>query len=194
LSYFMGNKRLLILRMLRKLFSEKRVQICTFVALASGLFGAYLGGQMNVIARTQQCQDLIKLKLPGKERLCRIGVTPLALWQGSTSGLWVGVVLGAFVGGVVTREQTLQTPEEEAASLSPKEREVLQRALLPLAMKSLEPVGEGELDFPLLKEPEALKKLTRSQVSQLLLALGFSDSAIEAVWQEVTVARMNDEG
>lgn len=179
--------------MLRKLFSEKRVQICTFVALASGLFGAYVGGQMNVIARTQQCQDLIKLKLPGKERLCRIGVTPLALWQGSTSGLWVGVVLGAFVGGVVTREQSLQNTEE-AASLSPQEREVLQRVLLPLAMKSLEPVGEGELDSPLLKEPEAIKKLTRSQASQLLLALGFSDSAIEAVWQEVTVARMKDEG
>jgi hypothetical protein len=33
-------------------------------------------------------------------------VTPGASWQGSTAGLWTGTILGAFVGGLITRKSS----------------------------------------------------------------------------------------
>jgi hypothetical protein len=38
--------------------------------------------------------------------MCSALVTPGASWQGSTAGLWTGTILGAFVGGLITRKSS----------------------------------------------------------------------------------------
>jgi hypothetical protein len=86
--------------MLGKLFSEKRILICTFVALTSGFFGSYLGGQISWFARTAQCQN----QPEGLNHLCRAWQTPGALWKGGLAGAWMGTILGAFIAGLATRE------------------------------------------------------------------------------------------
>lgn len=86
--------------MLVKLLSEKRILICTFVALASGLFGSYVGGQINWFVRTAQCQN----QPEGWNHICRAWQTPGALWQGSIAGAWTGTILGAFIAGLATRD------------------------------------------------------------------------------------------
>jgi len=84
---------------MNKLFAQKRMLICTFSALASGLFGFYVGGQISAIARSQQCQNQTWLFRDA----CKTLTTPGAFWQGSTTGLLVGTILGAFISGTFTR-------------------------------------------------------------------------------------------
>ncbi len=79
--------------------TKNRVLICTFLALTSGLVGGYISGQITSILHSQKCQNQGWL-LKG---VCA-SVTPVAIWQGSTTGLWTGTVLGAFAGGLVTRQ------------------------------------------------------------------------------------------
>jgi len=38
------------------LLKQKRVLICTFVAMASGIFSSYVGGQMSMKAHIYKCQ------------------------------------------------------------------------------------------------------------------------------------------
>lgn len=38
------------------------------------------------------------------KELCHVWITPGATWQGSTTGIWTGTILGAFAGGLVIRE------------------------------------------------------------------------------------------
>jgi uncharacterized protein YcfJ len=82
--------------------SKKRILICTFIALMSGLSGTYIGTQINMSLQQQKCQS----QPWGINTLCKTWVTPGAIWQGSTTGLWMGTVLGAFVGGLVTRKKS----------------------------------------------------------------------------------------
>jgi hypothetical protein len=83
----------------------QRTLICTFVALASGAFGFLVGGQLSVNIQTQRCQT----QPWGLRNVCEAWVTPGAAWQGSFTGLWMGMVLGGFAGGLATRK-----PEREA--------------------------------------------------------------------------------
>lgn len=85
--------------MLKKLFSEKRVLVCTFVALASGFFGSYIGGQISWLARTEQCRNQPELF----DDVCRLLQTPDAVGKG-TAGAWTGTILGAFLAGLATRD------------------------------------------------------------------------------------------
>lgn len=96
-------------KMLVKLLSEKRILICTFVALASGLFGSYVGGQINWFARTAQCQN----QPEGLNHICRAWQTPGALWQGSIAGAWTGTILGVFIAGLATRDKYKEDPQRE---------------------------------------------------------------------------------
>jgi len=100
---------------------KKRVLICTFVALTSGLSGAYLGGKINLLAHQNQCNQNTKqyLFLPKINQVCKAWVTPKAVWQGSTTGLWMGTILGAFVGGLATRHP----PDEDNSSDAVKGRD-----------------------------------------------------------------------
>jgi hypothetical protein len=80
--------------------TKNRILICTFLALSSGFFGGYIGGQITLMLHNQKCQN----QPWGLKEMCNTWVTPGAMWQGSTTGIWTGTVLGAFVGGSVTRQ------------------------------------------------------------------------------------------
>ncbi|MBD2666587.1 hypothetical protein [Richelia sinica] len=80
----------------------KRILICTFLALTSGLGGAVMGGQITVLLHSQKCQN----QSWGFKEMCHALITPGATWQGSTGGIWTGTVLGAFVGGLVTKKSS----------------------------------------------------------------------------------------
>ncbi|MBO3459316.1 hypothetical protein G7B40_007365 [Aetokthonos hydrillicola Thurmond2011] len=77
-----------------------RALTCTFSAILAGLFGGYISGQITLSLRTQQCQN----QPWGLKEVCSVMVTPGAIWEGSTTGIWTGTLLGAFVSGVVTHE------------------------------------------------------------------------------------------
>jgi hypothetical protein len=79
---------------------KNKVLICTFFALSSGFFGAYIGSQITFMLHSQRCQN----QPWAMKELCNLWVTPGATWQGSTTGVWVGTILGAFAGGLVIRE------------------------------------------------------------------------------------------
>lgn len=88
---------------------QKRVLVCTFGAIASGLLGLYLGGRGNLELQTQKC-DRGSPNLPGARNICQLWVTPFALTDGSITGLWCGMVLGAFFTGLATH-QPEDTPD-----------------------------------------------------------------------------------
>jgi len=77
-----------------------RVLTCTFSSLLAGFFGGYIGGQITLILHSQKCQN----QPWGVKEMCNVMVTPGAIWQGSTTGIWTGTVLGAFVSGLVTKQ------------------------------------------------------------------------------------------
>jgi hypothetical protein len=90
---------------------QKRILVCTFVAIASGLTGAYLGSQVNLAAQTAQCDRLSvgsgtqyqqNPLLSGATAVCQTWVTPFALTEGGLTGLWCGMILGAFFAGLAT--------------------------------------------------------------------------------------------
>lgn len=92
------------------MIAKKRTLICSLVAIASGLFGAYVGGQISVVDRTNQCQTLPE----GFKSVCALFVTPEAAMRGSSTGLWVGTIFGAFVGGLATHQEVkaeIEKPE-----------------------------------------------------------------------------------
>ncbi|MEH2316257.1 hypothetical protein [Nostoc sp.] len=80
--------------------TKNRILICTFLALSSGFFAAYTSGQITIMLHSQKCQN----QPWGLNQMCNAWMTPGAIWQGSTTGLWTGTILGAFVGGLVTRQ------------------------------------------------------------------------------------------
>lgn len=80
---------------------KNRFLTCTFLAVTSGLFGAYIGGQMTSILHQHKCQN----QSWGLKVMCNVWVTPGATWQGGTTGLWTGTVLGAFIAGSMTRPE-----------------------------------------------------------------------------------------
>ncbi|QLE55483.1 hypothetical protein [Nostoc sp. TCL26-01] len=79
--------------------TKNRVFICTLLALSSGFFGGYVGGQITLMLHSQKCQN----QPWGMKELCNAWVSPGAIWQGSTTGIWTGTILGAFAGGLVIR-------------------------------------------------------------------------------------------
>jgi hypothetical protein len=81
--------------------TKNRILICTLLALTSGFCGGYIGGQITSMLHNRKCQN----QPWGLKVMCHVWVTPGAAWQGSTTGVWIGTVLGAFVGGSITRRE-----------------------------------------------------------------------------------------
>jgi hypothetical protein len=81
--------------------TKNRVLICTFIALTSGFFAAFTGWQISMNIKSQKCQN----QAWGVREICTFSVAPGAMWSGSTTGLWMGTVLGAYVGGLVTKKK-----------------------------------------------------------------------------------------
>ncbi|MDI9640224.1 hypothetical protein QM565_31440, partial [Geitlerinema splendidum] len=147
---------------------QQRTLICTFVALTSGLFWSFVGGQISVNARTQKCTPLFW----PLRTACKAVVTPVAFWQGSTTGLWTGAILGAFIAGLATAK-----PQEEASELklTPEQRQEAERLLLEL-LANLDRLENREdtLLQALQRQHQQLpgeKTLTEADIHKLLLAL-----------------------
>ncbi|MDH6098867.1 hypothetical protein NWP21_08440 [Anabaenopsis sp. FSS-46] len=81
---------------------KNRFLTCTFLAVTLGLLGAYIGGHMTSMLHNQNCQN----QSWGLKVMCNVWVTPGATWQGSTTGLWMGTVLGAFIAGSITHTES----------------------------------------------------------------------------------------
>jgi hypothetical protein len=77
-----------------------RTLTCTFSALLAGFLGAYIGGQITLNLYSQKCPN----QPWGVKEICNAALTPSAIWQGSSTGIWMGTVLGAFVSGLKTRK------------------------------------------------------------------------------------------
>jgi F0F1-type ATP synthase membrane subunit c/vacuolar-type H+-ATPase subunit K len=172
-----------------KLLQQKRILICTFVALVSGVSSAYIGGQISLKTHSHSCQA----QPWGLKAGCTAWVAPRAIWQGSTTGLWVGLVLGAFISGLATRpsankETTTREGLTEAVSLCADEieltdaqREALRRFLILLVVK----LGSTRAEKLSLDELQSLadvaeqtlikQDLSVEEARQLLLKFGFSD-------------------
>ncbi|AKG23544.1 hypothetical protein [Calothrix sp. 336/3] len=80
--------------------AKNRILICTFLALISGFFGGFVSGQIAQSLQQQNCEKQAWIF----KGACNTFVTTGASWQGNITGLWVGTILGAFVGGLVTHE------------------------------------------------------------------------------------------
>lgn len=127
-------------------------------ALVSGFFGSYIGGQISLKAERQNCQT----QPWGLKTVCETWITPGAIWQGSTTGMWIGCVLGAFVGGLATRKTFAENEAElrqmtETVSLcasdlelTPAQRETIRRFLLLLVVKfdKIHPVNFSRIAMP----------------------------------------------
>jgi hypothetical protein len=106
------------------------------VAVASGFFSSYVGGQISLKVHRHNCQtqpwglfwtkylsrdfwgrESVPINPDGSRNsittVCEAWVTPGAIWQGSTTGLWLGTVLGAFISGLATRksEETITSSQ-----------------------------------------------------------------------------------
>jgi hypothetical protein len=79
---------------------RKRVIVCTLVALGAGCVGAIAGGQISIWVHQHNCQQYAW----GGKELCQAWVTPGAIWQGGTTGFWVGEVIGALLSGLATQK------------------------------------------------------------------------------------------
>jgi hypothetical protein len=87
--------------------NKKRMLICTFMALASGCFGAYMGVQIKLLADNHRCENMTKntLEFAAFKTACQAWMMPGAYMQGSSSGLWAGMVMGAFIAGLATHHK-----------------------------------------------------------------------------------------
>jgi hypothetical protein len=81
--------------------AKNRVLICTFIALTSGFFAGFAGWQISMSIKSQKCQNQVW----GVREICTAAVAPGAMWSGSTTGLWTGTILGAYIGGLVTKKK-----------------------------------------------------------------------------------------
>lgn len=73
-----------------------------------------MGGQISLKVHSHKCQT----QPWGLNAVCNAWVAPAAIWQGSTTGLWLGWILGAFVSGLATRK-TFQENEAIAFTRVP---------------------------------------------------------------------------
>lgn len=166
------------------------------MAIASGFFGSYVGGQISLKVHRHNCQT----QPWGFKTLCEAWVTPEAIWQGSTTGLWLGTMLGAFVSGWVTRRSEkaiassnspVDTKQKLTAvslcaddlELTPAQREALERLLVLVVVKlgsSCETTPDSEPETLSLDELQRLvavakqkplfkQNLTLEEIRQLLL-------------------------
>ena len=83
---------------------RKRTIVCSFCAVACGLFGSFLGWQIASSLPAQRCQNH---RWELSKMMCRIQTSPESMHQGlqgGTSGVWTGTILGAFFAGLATRQ------------------------------------------------------------------------------------------
>lgn len=84
--------------------SRKRMMICSFCAVTCGLFGGLFAWQIASSLPAQKCQNQT---WEFEKMMCNIQASPQSMYQGfqgGTSGVWSGTILGAFLAGLGTRQ------------------------------------------------------------------------------------------
>ncbi|MDB9516150.1 hypothetical protein PN466_04150 [Roseofilum reptotaenium CS-1145] len=119
--------------------------MCTLMALACSGFGFAVGGNLQFQSKMQACQD----HSWGFSKVCQLWAGPSAWLQGSTTGAWVGLIIGGFVAGLATSREH----QEDHQQLTVEEEAELKRVL-----SSLETAMTGVHQF--------------SSRERLILALG----------------------
>lgn len=154
---------------------RKRILICTLAAVTSGIFSSYVGGQISLKVHSQKCQT----QPWGLQTICNAWVAPGAIWQGSTTGLWLGILLGALVSVWVTRDRLSVSTTDlagqkltEAISLcadelelTPEQREVLRSFLVLLVLKlsSSNHTPDSQADTLSLEQLQRLVAIAKQQ-------------------------------
>lgn len=166
----------------------KRIFVCTFTALISGILSAYIGTQISLQINRQKCQN----QPWGLKTACHTWVIPGAIWRGGTLGLSLGVIIGGVTSAIATSQPTLRHREQSSAlfadelELTPAQRELLHRFLVLVMLKlaSRQTASETEDDPISVEELQQLlaiakqqhllpQDLTLTRVEQILKSIGF---------------------
>ncbi|WNN91235.1 hypothetical protein [Gloeocapsopsis dulcis] len=170
-------------------WQPKRIIVCTFVALTSGIVSAYIGSQISLRVQSQKCQA----QPWGLETVCHAWVAPGAIWQGGTTGLYIGTLLGGILGilGTAKINGKQVTVKDELAEvelfaneieLNATQKAALKRFLILVILKvaacsqadsetevAALSVEELEQLLTIAKHQQLIEQpLTQEQVSQLL--------------------------
>ncbi|MBP0009430.1 MULTISPECIES: hypothetical protein [unclassified Roseofilum] len=143
--------------------------MCTLMALACSGFGFAVGGNLQFQSKMQACQDYSWVF----SKVCQLWAGPNAWLQGSTTGAWVGMVLGSFVAGLATSREH----QEDYQQLTAEEEAELKRVLCSLetAMTGVYPFSSREgLILALgmqLSQGESKEGLKLHTVKQLISSL-----------------------
>lgn len=150
-----------------------RTLACTFSALTCGILGFWFGGQINLALQQRSCDT----QPWGVRAACRMVVTPRAIWQGSTAGLWTGTILGAFLAASLTR------PSQEISSSDPDSG--IDLTALQAGETALSPAQDEAIRclLALVTIQDENLQISPSEVNQVLKALRFSDGAIATAWR-----------
>ncbi|AFZ32110.1 hypothetical protein Glo7428_3644 [Gloeocapsa sp. PCC 7428] len=192
-----------------KFWQPKRVLACTLIALTSGIVSAYIGSQISLKVQSQKCQN----QPWGLETACQAWVAPGAVWQGGTTGLYLGTLLGGIVSilgtikGFTTKEADSQEKIADNLALfadelelTPTQRVVLQRFLILVTLKlaassqttsqedTTLSVEELQQLLAIAKHKQLLERsLTSEQIAQLLKEIGIcSDTRRESPFRIAT--------
>ncbi|MDJ1183142.1 hypothetical protein [Roseofilum casamattae] len=156
---------------------SKRILICTIAALASGILGFAIGGQLQARAQTEACDRYSW----GWSHLCKGWNGPTAWLQGSGTGLWVGAVFGSFLAGVATFEPSQHSSSSATSNtdlLSIEEQTKLKQLLLLLDTTKTPENLTPEETLRLALGTGSLKSLNPKTIERLLLVLA-EDAAQE---------------
>jgi hypothetical protein len=192
-----------------KFWQPKRVLVCTLIALTSGIVSAYIGSQISLKVQGQKCQS----QPWGLETACQAWITPRAVWQGGSTGLYLGTLLGGIVSILgTTKARTIKKADSQEKiadnlvlfadelELTPTQRVVLQRFLILVTLKlaassqtasqedTTLSVEELHQLLAIAKQKQLLERsLTSQQIAQLLKEIGIcSDTRRESPFRTAT--------
>lgn len=155
----------------------KRVSVCTFVALLSGILSAYLGSQISLQIHRQKCQN----QPWGFKTVCHTWVAPGAIWQGGTTGFALGTVLGGLA-SVATFKKAKSHPQDEKplafalqadVELTSEQRELLRRFLILIILKLASDPTASDADIKSISL-EKLQQLLATAKQQRFISKDFT--------------------
>jgi hypothetical protein len=162
---------------MRGFWQLKRIIICSLIALVSGTISAYFGSQISLRVQTQKCQT----QPWGLETVCYAWVAPGAVWQGSTTGLYIGTLCGGILGILATTKKVNQKQvniKNELAQLelfaheielTATQRAALKQFLILVILKlATASQTDSEAEVATLSEKELDQLLTIARHKQLI--------------------------
>jgi len=96
----------------------KRILFCACVAVAVGTVSAYVGSRISLRIQRQRCQA----QPWGLETVCYAWAAPGAVWQGGTTGFYIGTLLGGILGilgtaKISSKQITIKNDKNELTEL-----------------------------------------------------------------------------